>query len=395
MAVWIAHRPGGPRADRYFLRGQTLTADGFARAEINTGLLAQQVLGTEALAGAYAETTALTELLAQLQRNATPAIEALGSTILDAKTLAGWLAYQVRDGIAAAESAAIQQKGANASTESLSNAPGDAFDPVAFSATQIGNTRDPLENLGANSVLGEEFAPLEALAGPRSNSRPLAEALPTQSGDADFAMEALAGHRADALLLIEALARALRDWNMPLESAGSAALVCDHFLTREFLAAQRTGPQIPTTWLTSILCDGRAPIEIIATTAGGTIKSDALAIIELLAWHASDALVSSEGVATARRDTMIQDEVLAKVKRDASPQIETLGQATTCIEAFLTIEAGFELAIANVFTSESLISAADTSFAVLGSWITPLLQIAVGRLLKSPGKVRILTIWKK
>ena len=52
---------------------------------------------------------------------------------------------------------------------------------------------------------------------------------------------------------------------------------------------------------------------------------------------------------------MIQDEVLAKVKRDASPQIETLGEATTCIEAFLTIEAGFELAIANVFTSESLI----------------------------------------
>ena len=182
MAVWIAHRPGGPRADRYFLRGQTLTADGFARAEINTGLLAQQVLGTEALAGAHAETTALTELLAQLQRNATPAIEALGSTILDAKTLAGWLAYQVRDGIAPAESAAIQQKGANASTESLSNARGDAFDPVAFSATQIGNTRDPLENLGANSVLGDEFAPLETLAGRRSDSGPLAEARPNAIG---------------------------------------------------------------------------------------------------------------------------------------------------------------------------------------------------------------------
>lgn len=395
MPVWIAHRPGGPRADRYFLTGQTVTADGFARAEIDTGLLAYQVLAAEASAGTHAEATMLAELLAQPQRDATPTIEALGSPILDARALTEWPARQVGDGIAPAESAASQQKGADASTESLSNARGNAFNPVAFPATQIGDTHDPLENLGANSVLGDEFAPFEALAGPRSNSGPLAEALGTQRSDADPTTEALTGQRADALLLIEPLTRALRDTNTPFESAGSTALVGDQFVALEFPARQRSDPEMPIAWLVSILFDGRAPTEFIATAAGGTTTSDALAVIELLAGQAADALALAESAVSARRDTVSQTEVLARAVRDASPQIETLGQAAAFVDAFLAIEAGCELDIANISTCENLISTAGTSFAMLDSRITPIIQIAAGRLLKSLGNIRILNIWKQ
>jgi hypothetical protein len=409
MPVWIAHRPGGPRADRYFLSGQTVTADGFARAEINTGLLAYQVLAAEASAGAHTEATMLAELLAQPQRDATPTIEALGSAILDARALTEWPARQVGDGIAPAESAATQREGATVPAESLSNARGDASGPVAFSATQIGDSRDPLENLGANSVLGDEFVPLEglagqqrdsnkpaeALAGPRSNAGSLAEALGTQRSEADPTTEALTGQRADALLLIEPLTRALRDTNTPFESAGSAALVRDQFVALEFPAGQRSDPEIPTAWLVSIPFDGRAPTEFIATAAGGTITSDALAVIELLAGQAADALASAESAASSRRDTVNQAEVLARAVRDASPQIETLGQAAAFVDVFLAVEAGCDLDIGNIFTCENLISAAGTSFAVLDSWITPIIQIASGRLLKPVGKIRILTMWKQ
>ena len=286
-----------------------------------------------------------------------------------------------------------------------------AMHPIRWPSrrTQIGDSRDPLENLGANSVLGDEFVPLEglagqqrdsnkpaeALAGPRLDSGPLAEALGTQRSDADPTTEALTGQRADALLLIEPLTRALRDTNTPFESAGSTALVGDQFVALEFPARQRSDPEMPIAWLVSILFDGRAPTEFIATAAGGTTTSDALAVIELLAGQAADALALAESAVSARRDTVSQTEVLARAVRDASPQIETLGQAAAFVDAFLAIEAGCELDIANISTCENLISTAGTSFAMLDSRITPIIQIAAGRLLKSLGKIRILNIWKQ
>ena len=116
---------------------------------------------------------------------------------------------------------------------------------------------------------------------------------------------------------------------------------------------------------------------------------------EPLAGQAADALALAESAVSARRDTVSQTEVLARAVRDASPQIETLGQAAAFVDAFLAIEAGCELDIANISTCENLISAADTSFAMLDSRITPIIQIAAGRLLKSLGKIRILNIWKQ
>lgn len=395
MAVWIAPRPGGPRAARYFLQAMTVTTDTFLPAVVNAGMLANSLLAAETLEGVH------TDAMAQ--------------------------------------------------AESLSMTRGDASEPVVFSITQVGDSRHSLESLGAASILGDEFAPFEmlgrqqsdvfplvennssqrfdanatveatfeqrsdsnkpaeALAGQRSDAALLAETLGTLRGDstpvfetlagprsdASPAAEALAGQRADSSLRFEALTRALHDANVPLESAGSASLARDQFVALESLVGQHSNPQGPTAWEASVLFDGRAFIEFTATAGGGAITADARALIEWLVRQTADARAAVQLAATAGNETPNQAEVLARAVREASSKIETLGQSAAFVNAFLAVEAECELDIANVLMCESLKSSAGASLAVHESWITPLVQIALGRLLKSPGKIRILTGWKR
>ncbi len=395
MAVWIAHRPGGPRADRYFVSGTTVTTDAYLPAAINVGLLANGLLAADALAESRADAAALTEYLARLQRHVSASIEPLGNAILEAGTSAEWLSHRISDGLTPAESAANLQNNIMAPLEGLGNARGDAIDPVAFSATQITDSGDPLENLGANSVVGDEFPPLEILAGKQRDALVPGEDNATQRGDANATAEALAGRRAGSSALIEALSRALRDANAPLENLGSAALSADQFVALGFVAGQRIDPQpAPIAWSGAVLFDGRAPVEFTVTAAGGPITSNAFAAIELLVQQTADRNAAAESSGALRGSNILGAEALTRAVRDTPPQIETLGEAAAVADAFLAVEVGYQITTADAFTCEILISSVGASLAAVESWITPIVQLALGRLLKSPGKIRILARWR-
>ncbi len=169
----------------------------------------------------------------------------------------------------------------------------------------------------------------------------------------------------------------------------------DHFVALDFLMGQRSDPQAPIAWHGSVLFDGRAPIEFTGAAAGGTITTDALAIIEWVTQQAADTPAAAESGTTARSNTLNQVEASACAVDDASAQIGTLGQAAAVVDAFLRVEAGCELNTANILTCENLNPSTSASFAALNSWVTPLIQIALGRMLKSPGKLRILIRWKQ
>ncbi len=305
---------------------------------------------------------------------------------LPAAVNAGLLA----DSLLAAETLEEGRADAMAPAESISMTPGNATEPAAFSATPVGGGRQPLESLGAASVLGDEFALLEMLGRQQLDTLPRVENILSQRFDASPTAEALAGQRANSSLWFDTLTRALRDASVLLESTGSASLVRDRFVALESLAGQRSDPRASIAWQASVVFDDRASIEITAIAAGGTITAGALAIIEWLSRQTAEAPAPADSAATAGTDTVNQAEVLARAVRKASSQIETLGQAAAFVDAFIALEVGREVDIANVLMCENLNSSPGASFVILESWTMPLAEIAPGRLLKSPGKIRIL-----
>lgn len=252
------------------------------------------------------------------------------------------------------------------------------------------------------SLLRDTLAAIEALATGRADPNAAIEVLLSARADPPALAELLGTSRADAQIVAEVLAGLLHFRPPPIEAAAVYRL--DLFPLLESLVTQRVDPSPPLEELLNVLM---RPFPAIETSALGAM-SDRFAGLETGVLLRVDPTWPSEFGTSLIVDPRLALELATSLARDQIP-IEFLGAAArgAAANAFLFAEwLGTFVADPRAAAEFAALSASDRNVALelfrkLAIDLYPLLEslettppalikIGAGRLLKSPGKVRIL-----
>jgi hypothetical protein len=339
----------------------------------------------------------------------------------------------------------------------IASSPGVAFDfrgPVEAAALQRSDApvdgefaravaRDsgaPIENLGgAASVNQDSFVPVESLSRGQANASIAGEISSGIGADASTRAEWLTALRAAPALRVEILSRTRADRSAPFENTGALTVANDSLAPLENLAGVSRDPLAlvetldrltadtrgAAEWSSTVSLDGAAAIE----TPAGVLRVGAGFAVE---FHAAgySSLVANAGAAI---------EYTARATADAPARLESLGQAIVAIDIFAASESATGLRSTAPAAAEGLvglspnrllrieaagslvrdISAASESAGVLlrsdpiavlelltdaagDVWVVlesgflipaTLLSVERGRIVATPGRLRILKVY--
>ncbi len=319
-AVWIAPRPGGPRAARFFTPGITLSTKNSTPMEVTGRSLAETAcLSSEARAGARAYIPICAE----------------------------WIVRAIADSSVPAE-----DKGAAALA---------ASGRTLFEITTRHQRNVLIFNEAPNTLRVDKiFA--------------TAESLTAQQRDFALKSEGLASERRRSIIEFEAPGSiGAFKGILPLSSAvelrvaSTAALEAISRSATLFLSDLLVSVE----WSRLSSSTGQALIDM-----GNAVRWQNQVIVDLL------------------KATVSADQVLLQISAfsaaGAKLPAESIGQATTIVDAILFAETGGELRVVSSRPYEITTLAAGGNLAVIEEVITPLIHIGDGRLLRSPGRVRLL-----
>jgi hypothetical protein len=164
---------------------------------------------------------------------------------------------------------------------------------------------------GGTIVTGDCPAPISALARQIADRDEAFETLAGQRGEDTASIEDVASGRLDALLIDEALASRLGGFAAPTEPGASVA--CDRGIPTDILVARRS--------------DAGAPIEALGA-ADISVTSDATLPIEVLSQQRNDGGMACEYVACQRTEPDVQIGALPMLMREGIGPIEWLTSGT-------------------------------------------------------------------
>jgi hypothetical protein len=364
--------------------GRTLSADGFARFEFVTAVRGDRPAAVESSVGAAANFRAPTEAASAQRSDTSVGREAVHSSVRD------------------------------------SNA--------------------PLENLGAAATLSQDsFVPVESIVRRQGDASTAGEVSSSTGTAASTRAEWLRALRADPALQVEILSGTRSDQSAAFENSGALIIVGDSVVRLESLtgvfrhalapldASVRLTADLRTLleWSSAASRDSSSFIENVArllrlgagcdlefqTASSSNLIADAGAAIEIRARAAADApaRLESLGQTVVAFDIVAALENLAALRRAAAPLIEASGALAldtrfpTELSSLLARDfrsgaesAGMLLRGDTIADLETLIKAAGDVWVALESGFlipAPLLSVERGRILATPGRLRILKVY--
>ena len=334
--------------------------------EIRSGVVEDTLTPVEVVA---------TGTTSQISDRYTP-IENLIAARGDATLRSEWLSAALRDTNKPTEAISRLQRDAGALSEDLAGAVGDTNTVAASGSTQVADAKPPIESSGAVAVTRDQSANVEVMGGLKGEAGSAIETGQTQRTDANAAREALGIRRSDSDVGTEALATALCAAQFPAEWRGALSVIADALfrlgITEQLRIDATERLESDTATVTLANHDSKALLEIL-NSVGGRLR------------------VSLELLQAARADANLITEMPMRVTSDLDLPSESIGRPSTFLDVFLALEATSQCRVAAALGGEALFSAQADKNTAVEAWITPLSQIAVGRLLKSPGRRRLLT----
>jgi hypothetical protein len=319
------------------------------------------------------------------------AVEILVGLLADGALPGEFAATQISDRQSQVEILASLRGDRGVVTEILGTARGDANAPTESAGRQVADTKAPAEWSGAVAVQSDRMIPLEGMARQTRDILGAAEDVAGARGDSAAPAESAATARSDRPVALEMLSIQTRDGGLPLEWTGAIIVTADAFAALETagLLVRDHGAQAESG--SKQIADRVLAVESLAGAARdlGGVASESLARLlgnsaALAEWAGSlvvaiDALLPIEGAAGLGADLRVLAEILSTsqaITGDAHSPIEILGAILR--EASLP--------------DESLAAARAELLAELEAGVTipaALLSIARGRLLASPGRIRL------
>ena len=106
-------------------------------------------------------------------------------------------------------------------------------------------------------------------------------------------------------------------------------------------------------------------------------------------------VVPLDALTRSLRDNLPMAEVVARGPAHLVLPTENAGQATAIIDALLVSETRGAIGTEMTLPKEAQLAIQGESSTLDEFWITPLVQIAFNRLLRSPGRIRLLPRWQR
>ncbi len=377
-AAWIAPRHNGPRAARYFLPSGSffsVTADSPGRVETGALFLAQTKSPVAHQAtqrsDSYLPAETIGKLLRSLPIEWTANVAAIADTVVRFETDAKLL-YGV---VAALELAATITADDAAHVELVGLRRADAEIAIEAPGLVVGDTHAFLVELLRTARTDRDAPPVEWTGLGRADAGIATEAPASVVGHTRaFLVEVLRKVRTDRdAPPVEWTGLGRADAGIATEAPASVVGHTRAFLVELLLTARTDRDAPPVEWAGLRRADAGIATEAPASVVGHTRAF----LVELLL--------------TARTDRDTALEIIARIAADLVLPRESLGPAITVVDAFLSLEMSGQLNAGMALADEALLAAEAGSPENIETWITPLLQIALDRLLKSPGKIRLLT----
>jgi hypothetical protein len=278
--------------------------------------------------------------------------------------------------------------------EALADQVLDAATTSVWSAGLLRSAIEPIESTSGMVFTGDQFFPFEDISQRVRDARLLAEHQRMLAADGIATREALTPQHSDITTRTEVLAKALSDPNLPSESQGRLMIIADALLRLEMAALLQTDAKLLLESIavaaTLVVNDGNTLLEII-----GQAISDPRIAAEMLRSSLSNSRIFVELLQSARIEADCASENIARALAPFDLPSESIGQANTVLDALLALETSGRRHAETAVPTEALLFARKKDTTAIELWITPLLQLAAGRLLKSRGRRRFLTGWKR
>ena len=216
----------------------------------------------------------------------------------------------------------------------------------------------------------------------------LATGITAVTDNSTMPLEELAGVVGDAATAEEAAATQAANTTLPVENTGAAAVIGDQLAPIEIAVRIQHDALLAAEIERMLRGDGAAPMEAIgaAVTAG----RDSNGLLEVLSGVRNDLDALAELLQRTRADPALTAEIVGRSAADSALPSESIGQAITILDGLITLETNIRQGTDAMLGNEALPLAVIDALAVIGSWSTPLPRLAVGRLLRSTGKRRLL-----
>jgi hypothetical protein len=202
------------------------------------------------------------------------------------------------------------------------------------------------------------------------------------------------GNGADGLIVITYTAAVVADATMRLEAPIRQVGWSNGSLTAELLDRLRSDGVVPSECQVSIAQTGDS--ELLSESLAYA-PSDTEAPVENLGLEnvTGHQVVPLESLTNRLRDNLPMAEIIARGPAHLVLSTENVGQATAIVDALLVAEIGGALSAEMTLPNETQLATRGENSTLDEFWITPLVQIAFNRFLRSPGRVRLLPRWQR
>jgi len=197
------------------------------------------------------------------------------------------------------------------------------------------------------------------------------------------------GNGADGLIVITYTPALLADVTMQLEASISQVGWSNGSLTAEFVERLRGDGIVPSEGQVSVAQtgDSRLLSESLAHAPSDTEAPAENLGSENVTGH---QVVPLDALTRPLRDNLPMAEIVARGPAHLVLPTENASQATAIIDALLVAETRGALGTEMTLPKEAQLAIQGEKSTLYEFWITPLVQIAFNRLLRSPGRIRLL-----